>query len=345
MASHAKSRAVLSMVVFAVGLFGSQSTVSGDEAIVRDVQGAKSLDYSSRSAVILQGVWGKNQGEFGKVDEASRPGPMDFAVVGDEIFVLDSVNARVQVFTLDGDFQREISIGTATADFLSVDNRGNVTVLDAFVKRECRSFGTEGSLKARIELPQELGLPSAIFTENGTVWVEERHNQVFEISTSSEENVSLGKLSRRISGRPFSCIEKTGGDTRTVHARKNGRREVIVRIDGDGGKQKLVSLRFPKSIVSVAGLDTDSGGRSYLTVTCLTDEKRSAWNTDLIMVVISPDGEIAGTINMPNNYVTDHYRKVFVTPAGEVYQMQTDATGVRFIRWTDSGAVAERGAK
>ena len=65
---------------------------------------------------------------------------MDFAVVGDELFVLDSVNSRVQVFTLDGGFLKVIPIETATADFMAVDDRGNITVLDAFVKRQCKTF-------------------------------------------------------------------------------------------------------------------------------------------------------------------------------------------------------------
>ena len=56
------------------------------------------------------------------------------------------------------------------------------------------------------------------------------------------------------------------------------------------------------------------------------------------------DGEIVKTVRMPNSYITDHYRKVFVTAAGDIYQMQTDSAGVRFISWA-SGNAAERGDK
>jgi hypothetical protein len=50
--------------------------------------------------------------------------------------------------------------------------------------------------------------------------------------------------------------------------------------------------------------------------------------------VLEPDGSIAGTVRMPNAYVTDHYRKLCVSPSGEITQMQTGADGVRFVRWS-----------
>lgn len=49
---------------------------------------------------------------------------------------------------------------------------------------------------------------------------------------------------------------------------------------------------------------------------------------------MAEERRIAGTIRMPNAYVTDHYRKLLVSHEGEIIQMQTAEDGVRFVRWT-----------
>ena len=344
MASYVKFKFFFLGAIIAAVLLLPGEFARGSEPVVLEVKEPVSVSPSKSFAVVLQGAWGKEAGQFGKVDEASRPGPMDFAVVGDELFVLDSVNSRVQVFTLDGGFRKAIPIATATADFMAVDDQGNITVLDAFVKRECKTFQGDGTLKKLTKIPAELKLPSAIFVAGDSIWVEERHSQVFEISDSPEKNGSSGKITKRISGRPVVRAGKSTGEFSTVHARRNGQREVILRVSDDLNKEKLTSLRFPRVIGSVVGLDTDVKGRCYLTAACLTDEKNNSWNTDLVTAVFSPEGEIVKTVCMPNNYITDHYRKVFVTPAGDIYQMQTDSAGVRFIRW-ESGNAAGRGEK
>jgi hypothetical protein len=69
------------------------------------------------------------------------------------------------------------------------------------------------------------------------------------------------------------------------------------------------------------------------------------WNTDIVVVAITSAGEIAGAIRLPNAYVTDHYRKLLVTPAGDVLQMQTFEDEVRFIRWTLREGGSEGGSR
>ena len=133
---------------------------------------------NATSQVIVRGDWGSSGGQFGKVDEAARPGPTDFAVMGDALYVLDPVNARVQIFGLGGEFRSVIAIGTKTADFLCVDDAGRVTVLDAFVKREFKTFTPRGRLLTQAQLPNEIGLCSAIWSDGARIWIEERHNRV-----------------------------------------------------------------------------------------------------------------------------------------------------------------------
>ncbi|UCG15467.1 MAG: hypothetical protein JSV19_09230 [Phycisphaerales bacterium] len=277
--------------------------------------------------VIVRGPWGSDAGQFGKVDEASRPGPMDFAVTGDTLYVLDPVNARVQLFDLDGNFRREVLIGTRTADFMCVDDEGNITVLDAFVGREFKTFSVSGKILAHARLPASIGLASAIFTGAGRVWIEERHNRVYEVGVARDKPGAPAKVVGTRMGRPL------GRSDGAVRAEKDGTHNVVIHADAAGMAGGAVTLQFPRRVSSIVALESDDSGRVYLAASCPRASGGDQWKSDIVLVVIAPDGGIAGSLCMPDAYVTDHYRKLFVTRSGGVIQMQTTEDGLRFVRW------------
>jgi hypothetical protein len=276
----------------------------------------------AQAEVLVQGRWGPGPGEFGKVDEASRPGPMDFAVTDDTLYVLDPVNARVQLFDLPGSFRGEIPIGTRTADFMCVDDCGNVTVLDAFVRRELKTFSASGELLTHSELPASIGLCSAIFVAGDRVYVEERHSQVYELSAARGQFGVPAAVVGTLPGRPLRS------NRGTVDARKVGTRDVILQ------RETSTTLRFDRPVASIVALESDDSGRVYLAAACQPTPDGDPWKTDIVLVALEPGERIAGLIRMPNAYITDHYRKLFVSRAGDIIQMQTTEEGVRFVRWS-----------
>jgi len=284
-------------------------------------------DEQQEPVEIVTGPWGSKPGQFGKVDDASRPGPMDFALHGDTLYVLDPVNARVQLFGLDGGFRQEIPIGTRTADFMCVDEDGNVTVLDAFVRREVKTFSDSGGLVSQAGLPASLGLPSAVFADNGRLLIEERHNRVFELDVPQDERGQPARVAGSRNGRPAA----TGGHT--LHAAKSGTHDVVIRADGRQTRHDPITLRFVRPVASIVALESDDRGWTYVATACQRDGG-DKWKTDLILVGIDAEGGITPPIGLPNAYVTDHYRKLLVTGSGDVMQMQTTEDGVRFVRWT-----------
>jgi hypothetical protein len=262
---------------------------------------------------------------------------MDFALVEDTLYVLDPVNARVQLFDLAGRVPpREIAIGTRTAEFLGVDADGNVTVLDAFVRREFATFSGTGERIARAELPASIQLASAIWAGGDRVWIEDRHDRVYEIHVARDKPEALARIVGSMAGRPMTQAQ------RAVHAAKNGARRVVVRTNArdeprsspQSGEGEAITLEFPCQVHSVVALESDDAGRIYLAVACVRDQRSDPWKADIVLVTIAPDGQIAGSIRMPNAYVTDHYRKLLVSHRGDIIQMQTAEEGVRFVRWT-----------
>lgn len=307
------------MVVF--GLCLVAGLLVGAASSAESLRPADPAPAAAPSAVLVEAAWGSGPGELGKSDEGSRPGPMDFAITGDALYVLDPVNARVQVFGLDGRLRGSIDIGTRTADFLCADAAGTVTVLDAFVRRELRQFAADGALRAQVRLPEAVSLCSAIFTDGEHIWIEERHDRVYELGIDRE----------RI-GRPAAIVAALPGRPgRLAHAHKPGAARIALSYDE--GRSTL-DLRMPRAVRSIAALETDAAGRVYVAANCLLDAGRDAWKADIVVVAIDPDEGVVGTARLPDQYVTDHYRKLCVTPAGEIIQMQTLEEGVRFVRWT-----------
>lgn len=316
----------------------SWMAAAGVRADVIDVPtpGARAL---ADGEVIVRGPWGKAPGEFGRDDEASRPGPMDFVATGDRLFVLDPVNARVQVFRYDGAFERQIDIGTQTADFLAVGPDGDVAVLDAFARRELRIFSADGALHTRSRIPDDIKLPSALALDGQRVLIEDRHDRVHELNVAKGLRGETATAVRTFAGRPS---ESGAG---LLHAHKSTGGDVALQAPLTRSTGAETTLRFPSAVRTIVALESDAAGRVYLAVTCPIEGDANPWHSDIVLAVISADGTVASTLRMPNRYATDHYRKLALDASGDVIQMQTTEDEVRFVRWAVEPSGEKGGAR
>ena len=73
MASYVKFKFLFLGVILAAALLLPGEIVRGSEPAVLEVKEPVSTSPSKLFTVVLQGAWGKEEGQFGKVDEASRP--------------------------------------------------------------------------------------------------------------------------------------------------------------------------------------------------------------------------------------------------------------------------------
>ena len=323
----------LAFVLLASAAVAAQGASAGP-AHVPDIRTAEAAGQ-----VWVAGAWGTTPGDFGMVDDASRPGPMDFALHGDLLYVLDPVNSRVQVFDARGELDQVIPIGTRTADFICVDSDGSVVVLDAFVQRELRVFTPAGELATKARLPKSLRLPSAIFADHGQYLVEERHSRVLALNLDRGQQDQTARPVTALRGRPRAA------DSGTTHACKLGPLDVVLEHANVDDAREEQTVRFPYPIRSIVALESDQVGNTYVAAACLRDPPADGQRADIVIAALTPAGQLLGALTIPDQYVTDHYRKLLVTPTGDVLQMQTTEAGVRFIRWRMPALAAEGGAQ
>jgi hypothetical protein len=298
-------------------------------------QPSDSTSSTGQGKVLLRARWGTAPGEFGTTREGSRPGPMDFAVVGESLYVLDTVNARIQVFGLDGTLKTIIPIATKTADFLCVGPDGNVAVLDAFCKRQLKEFSPAGELRRSMKVPETLGLPSAVFMDGQRVWLEERHDRVFEVSAAESRKDAPARVVNVLPGRPV--LSRRG----TLHAAKSGERDVVIRVSAANKAEEELAVRFPSRLVSVVTLEADGSDHVCIAGVCESREGTGKAGAKIVATSVTPSGTVAGAVAMPDAYVTDHYRKLWLLKSGELVQMQTSHEEVQFVLWTLQPAEGE----
>jgi tripartite motif-containing protein 71 len=149
-----------------------------------------------RSMVVILDKRGKVLGHMGKRGGGKGQGefrnPVQVAVTGDEVVVLDAGNSRFQVFDLQGRFRRETpAVDSDARSGLTADQAGNVYITDPSVS-QIEVFGPDGHPLYRFgQTGQEVGQftgPEGLWIESGCLYVADTGNrrvQEFRINGQS----------------------------------------------------------------------------------------------------------------------------------------------------------------
>lgn len=263
-------------------------------------------------------------------EEANPEGPMSFTVNTEgEIYVLDQVNSRIQVFK-DGERLKTISIPDQVFMDIEWMPTRRIALLDNLIKKSVYILNEDGSVYEIISLTGA-GVPdpaeiTGIYCHSDKKWaglwleLNDRSLRITDLGGNPQPlRTSLpGKLS--VSGR------------RLMKVKIAGQRLAIIQVSQEDLRTwRRFRITFAMPFGYIHGIWDDDQGQIYLAVYLFDEETPAEAN---IAVKLSPRGKELGRIKMFISPMPHEiYHAVRVMPEGEIYQMAMEEGAVVIRRY------------
>lgn len=298
------------------------------------------LDVSD-GEVVVQGGWGAGSSEFGRRDEASRPGPMSLAVDDQgTVYVLDQVNRRVVAYDAGGQLDRVISIASEATEEIAVGPGQGLWALvyepgDRPGYRVTRFARSGDSPAEQVPLSRTIQLVTGIFI-TGTaslpeVWVEQRHDIQTQV-VADGRGVPASMQTANVLGRP----DRSRPDTRLTARRTGPYQAMVIRVLPGRSTHRELTVTTPLPIVAIQELETDRAGNIFLGLLLGEDSgtpDHELVNARKVMLVHRGHDRTPLTVHLEHERATDAFRQVAVSPDGSIHQLHTTGQGVTVRRW------------
>jgi hypothetical protein len=208
--------------------------------------------------------WGAGQGELGRSrpQEGNPEGPMSLVRAGDDLLVLDQVNARVVRYDAKGDVRASFDATLTTQD-IAVGKDGHVVLLDRLVDKAAHIVDRNGRPIGSLPLPADRvgdpGLVTGVFVDGKDVYVEKEHGVLTRIGTTDGSAADPAELA----GRP----SKDGSLLLLAALSAPEARVSLNAFDRRLGSLRFTrAITFPRPARQIALLDSDLRGTIYLGV-------------------------------------------------------------------------------
>lgn len=301
--------------------------------------------------VIIDAKWGKGPGEFGLMEEEGRWGPESLAIDNQgNIYMLDSINKRIQKFNKEGKYMASINLDPhirfRCPDDLCIDQVGNLYVLrKGFPGGIVRQYTQKGELVREYPISNEIGQVWNInVDESGNLFVEGLEGyvrtkkgafrKVYQLGTKDKAHDPTQQLKNAKRGIPCE-----GGEYRyEIGKREVGKRKylsLIKILDRKGKLKREIVVKRPAFwSIPTTFLGVDQTGHIYIEVQTFIGSFKKE---DLGFEVHKYDkrGNLLAKIEMPYAYITARapYRPIAIDKFGNVYQLQLLEAGVSVIKW------------
>lgn len=268
---------------------------------------------------MLMSLWGSDEGQLGhsEPDEGSVEGPMSFAVSDSgEIFVLDQINERIQVF-LEGTWVRSIPIPGSTFEDVELDRYGGIWLLDRSVRQSVVLLDPYGNIQSEVFLlgagVTRGGLVTGTYCREDGLWVEVFPELVRIAEASGDPDPSRPSVSGL-----FSQDGQLLLSTKLVGEKQAA---VSVRPMSASSGETIFSVFFAGTPEVLMGPYTDRAGRIYLGAQIAEQ--------GVEVVSLEPDGSVKSRVDLPvPSRAEEMFRTLRVTADGAVYQLAAEESGV-----------------
>jgi hypothetical protein len=325
------------------GCVGAVPPAPDDTLVVATAPETPALDLPGSAVAPLpvapEQVWvrgggGAAPGQFGLQGNPSRDdedalGPSSFAVgpMG-SLWVLDALNARVQRFDARGHPVASFPVGhrgddaSVEADVAVADD-GHVYVFTDGDPPTLEEHDASGRLLLSTVLPPSLkGVDLLLLA---------RQRPLFLMQNGQTVRAEVGWGGVRPEG-PLPGVPVGG---LFAHAERVDRWRAAVKLaTADGRVRRSVQLhsRVPIAAVRLAGVDRR--GDVVLAIDRVEGADESAPRAEVLLLALDPHGHLSGVASVPPGGRRYEFRELALALDGTVVQMQSDASEVRFVRWT-----------
>ncbi|MGB9893822.1 MAG: hypothetical protein ACPLRA_05365 [Candidatus Saccharicenans sp.] len=274
---------------------------------------------------VLRAKIGSGPDELGVVtpEEANPEGPMSFVVsLGGEVYVLDQINSRIQVFK-SGKRTRTIPLPGQTFTDIELMPDGRIALMDNLVNEEVFIINQKGQIEEkiplkRVEIPEPGAITGIYCRSEGPwpgLWAEVENGFILIAGLDGKPNTEMKSLPGLLtsSGRRFLKIEIAGEKQVKVY-----------RSEEDLKTWNGYQISFELPLGIVYGPWEDKEGRIYLAANTF-DEKSEANE----MVILGPGGKERGRIKLAlSSGIHEVLKPLQVTPDGNIYQLVIESGGV-----------------
>lgn len=285
---------------------------------------------SQKRTITIDIPYGKGKGEVGSISagEGANIGPKSFAVDDKgNIYICDTVNNRIQIFSSSGDYISTMSLkkGIFVED-IALDSKGYIYIYDGVIG-ELYQYDKNGNInnKATVNERRWMGR-GEMHIRNNKIYVDasDQTNMLREFLIAEIINNSLLVPKNEQLTKP---IDKGYGETGKRYKFKNfikGENVEVEIIDRDGTSSKTVS--FPlEGIDSVEFFGEDQKQNFYIKTNSNVDGK-------LIMDVhkFNADGDYINSIQMPKGDINFWSIKNYsIGKDGAIYQFLPEKDKLR----------------
>jgi len=281
--------------------------------------------------VVVDAKWGDGPGEVGIRGDGVKAGPNDFTIDDNgNIYVMDTVNNRVNKYDFKGTFLFSIDVGSSNL-YVDVDCNGERIYVAGSSNDPVKAFDREGKLLWQVNVTRELGKVGRMVTqidnisagEDGNVYL--FYNGYTEVCRISRIGQILSTFLKREDGRIVWRSPRKACAVR----KENSRRVNISVGSSEGGPWEksfnvITDREIPKSDnVTVEMIDKE--GNLYALYG--TDKPDGGMQFNIIKVTPNGNKAFEVSINATSPKPLVYYYSngsLRISKSGDIYNMYSD---------------------
>ncbi|MCK4271610.1 hypothetical protein KAX22_03110 [bacterium] len=274
------------------------------------------------SQTLLSAPWGSDPGQFGLIREAEGVGPQSLNLdSAGNIYIVDLVNRRVQVFTPRGAFLRETACGILAHD-ICLDQEGALYLLAPY-HGLVEKFDPGGQLLDRWPVSPEIWLIDGMRIADNQV--------ILHTALQTEHTIADAKGPRDPQSQLNEVQMGFSGPDPTRRYRTqwvDDHLGLLQFLDGHGHKLRDVRVTTQEVLGSLVFVGADADGNVYLRAEMFGPD-----NTGQKIFKYDDQGNLLAEFSLSTGDFTFIYRSLYLAPNGDLYQLLTGPQGVNVLRW------------